>query len=144
MKKEKQTNCVCFCCGKPIHRVESQIKKSTNQYCSYSCLGKRDKTGSNNPRWNGGRIKKGNGRVAVYAPNHPDAVLYGGTHILEYRLIAEKKLGRRLLRNEIVHHKDGNAGNNEFSNLEIMTQKEHARLHVNRDKKTGQFKKGGL
>lgn len=38
-------------------------------------------------------------------------------------------LGRELARDEIVHHKDGDGLNNDPSNLEVMTQAEHRRLH---------------
>ena len=50
-----------------------------------------------------------------------------GKHI--HRVIAEEMLGRKLLSNEIVHHIDGNSQNNDPSNLQVMTQSEHCRLH---------------
>lgn len=82
--------------------------------------------------WRGGRMHLGGGRIAVYAPWHPQANLggNGGTHILEYRLIAEKLVGRRLKPNEIVHHKNGDVTDNRLSNLAVMTQSEHAREHA--------------
>ncbi len=46
------------------------------------------------------------------------------------KYIMEVHLGRSLNDNEIVHHKDRNPSNNELSNLEILTQSEHARLHA--------------
>lgn len=47
----------------------------------------------------------------------------------EHRVVAEQKLGRQLLHGEIVHHLDGNKHNNVPSNLEVMTQADHLRLH---------------
>jgi hypothetical protein len=48
----------------------------------------------------------------------------------EHRVVMEKHLGRKLNRCEIVHHIDGNKHNNYISNLELMTQAEHARIHM--------------
>jgi len=42
----------------------------------------------------------------------------------------EAHIGRRLKKNEIVHHKDGNRANNQIGNLELMTRSEHARHHA--------------
>lgn len=41
----------------------------------------------------------------------------------------EQVLGRRLKRNEIVHHKDEDGLNNAPKNLEVMLQRDHRRLH---------------
>lgn len=47
----------------------------------------------------------------------------------EHRAVAEKMLGRKLFKGEIVHHKDGNKHNNSPENLEIMTQSQHIKEH---------------
>lgn len=49
---------------------------------------------------------------------------------LLHRHVMEQHLGRELLEEEQVHHKDGNKINNDIKNLEIMTCAEHARLHA--------------
>ena len=46
-----------------------------------------------------------------------------------HRHIMEEHLGRELSRNEVVHHIDGNAFNNDLSNLMLLTRAEHAELH---------------
>lgn len=45
------------------------------------------------------------------------------------KFLMEKHIGRFLLENETIHHKDGNPKNNNVSNLEIKLKKEHSRLH---------------
>ena len=46
-----------------------------------------------------------------------------------HRHLMEEKLGRKLNKSEVVHHKDGNCLNNDINNLELLTRSEHARLH---------------
>ena len=50
----------CAACGKSLLKTKSQLNRTPNPFCSRKCLlgtiGKRDKTGVNNPFWNGGKI----------------------------------------------------------------------------------------
>lgn len=48
----------------------------------------------------------------------------------EHRFVMEKHIGRKLNKNEIVHHIDGNKSNNNINNLQIMSKKEHRILHL--------------
>ena len=47
-----------------------------------------------------------------------------------HRVIAEMLLKRKLVPGEIVHHKNGDKLDNCPENLEVMTQSEHASLHI--------------
>lgn len=53
----------------------------------------------------------------------------GKTVRLHYYLAENYIVKRKLLRNELVHHKDQNSLNNEFSNLQVLTRAEHIRIH---------------
>ena len=44
---------------------------------------------------------------------------------MDYRKIMEKHLGRKLSKDEVIHHKDGDCRNNSVDNLEITNRKEH-------------------
>jgi hypothetical protein len=94
------------------------------------------RTGKNNPKWRGGVIYD-HGRKLVYTPNHPKPD-HSGIYCYEYRLIMEKKLGRYLLGNEIVHHINGDDTDNRIENLAVMTQSNHIAIHRRR----GDMKRG--
>lgn len=89
---------------------------------------KRDQTGSKNSFWNGGKTQDEFGYVMVQCKEHPRASKCGG-YVPEHILIAEKKIGRYLTENEVVHHINGRKWDNKPENLSVMTKSEHSKLH---------------
>jgi transposase len=75
------------------------------------------------------RILHSDGRWFIKAPKGYKGKVYRSGYILEYRYVMEKKLGRYLSNEEIVHHKDGNKMNNHPDNLEVFTRSTHAKYH---------------
>lgn len=73
--------------------------------------------GERNGSWKGGRHTDKDGYVWVYCPDHPHRAR--GNYVQEHRLVAERVLGRYLLPEEVVHHKDDDHGNNEPDNLVV-------------------------
>jgi len=88
-----------------------------------------DKSGANNPKWRGGKSKMPDGRVLIFAPNHP---FHGvaGKYVLRYRLVMESVLGRYLKPDEVVHHKNGIPWDDRPENLEVTNQASHAAEHI--------------
>src|SRR4051812_48400969 len=60
--------------------------------------------GSRNVAWKGGRTTDKSGYSLVLSPGHPMVDSHG--YVREHRLVAEKHLGRYLLLEEVVHHKN--------------------------------------
>lgn len=48
----------------------------------------------------------------------------------KHRHVVEQHLGRRLRRNETVHHKDGEPHRCDIDNLEVMSAKKHRQHHA--------------
>lgn len=91
-------------------------------------VGKEEKPSSGNHKTYNGK--------KVYTTRSGYEYIYNkqGQPVYVHRIQAMKMLGRYLKDNEVVHHKDEDPSNNEFSNLEIMTRKQHYRHHTRQPK----------
>jgi hypothetical protein len=101
-------------------------------------------------KWNLGR--KGSerqrevARAGFLGSNNPKWVPIGSTHLTgdrqyvmmkvaegqwrkQHVVFMERKIGRRLEKNEVVHHINGNKHDNRIENLQLMTNREHGLLH---------------
>jgi hypothetical protein len=91
-------------------------------------VSERNQLRERNSNWRGGRSIASTGYILVrVGTDHHLADVRG--YAYEHRLVAEQKLGRRLLPGEIPHHIDGNKANNDPDNLEIVASAAEHRLH---------------
>ena len=80
------------------------------------------------PAWKGGRITTPHGYVRLYLPDHPRVNSSG--YVYEHIVVVEHKLRRVLLPGEVVHHIDGDRGNNHPDNLVVFPNNAaHLRFH---------------
>ena len=134
----------CERCGESFKRIITPSARKNQRhrglYCSRACSNRANakklskaRMGKGNPGygkrpWNykGGTLTKSGSRNVFYKE-----ITVDGKRYKEHRYIMEKKLGRKLKDNEVVHHIDGNGLNNDLSNLELMGKSEHSKTHAN-------------
>lgn len=114
----------CKLCG-IVFKSSSGISRN-KIFCSRLCRSKYNR-GNKNTNYKGGKIKRGK-YWAVKTYDHPSAPSDG--YIREHRLIMEKYIGRYLLKEEVIHHINGNTLDNRIENLQLFSSdKEHATFH---------------
>lgn len=101
-----------------IYHKASRLKLSK----SAEATGKnrsKELCGSKNPMWKGG----------TYLHEGYRNVWVNGKYRKEHDLVMEKKIGRKLTKDEVVHHINGNKLDNRIENLELMTKSTHISYH---------------
>ena len=84
------------------------------------------KVGNKNPNWKGGKYISSGGYIYIKIG---ESKFNRSEYIFEHRLVMEKKLGRKLRKNEIVHHINEIKTDNRIENLELTHPKEHNIKH---------------
>ena len=82
-----------------------------------------------NYNWRGGRTKHHAGYVMVRVPGHPRART-GDVYVFEHILVMEEILGRNLLAEETVHHRNGVRDDNRPENLELWVKPQPPGIRV--------------
>jgi endogenous inhibitor of DNA gyrase (YacG/DUF329 family) len=111
----KKYKSICIACGKEWLGV-AKLRK----FCSQKCVSHW----SFNGRWKGGKYINKQGYALIRTKSQSN-----NTYVLEHVLMIEKKLGRKLKEDEVVHHKNHNKQDNRIENLEVMSNSKHSKKH---------------
>lgn len=119
----------CQHCKVTFFAQYRKIKIGGGKFCSNKC---QITVREPNAKHINGKLINENGYVIVKVKN---VKRMKSGYSYEHRVVAEAKLGRPLMKGEIVHHIDGNKLNNHPDNLLIMNQGDHIRLHFEQRRK---------
>lgn len=111
------------------------MRGSRQKYCSRKCASDARKIFLDIPSCIEGasrKLDKNIGYIRLYVPMHPEANTWG--YVYEHRIVAENMIKRRLLPNEVVHHKNGKRWDNREENLEVMDKRVHSSLPRRKEK----------
>jgi hypothetical protein len=96
----------------------SSLLRGESRSCG--CISKEG--GDHAPGWKGGRYITRQGYAVIYSSIRK--------YVLQHRLVMEKQLGRTLLPDEVVHHKNGDRQDNRIENLELWSKSHPAGQRV--------------
>ena len=111
--------------GIDIMKMEISMPKGLLGFQKGNTLGRKFESGKRHWNWKGGYkyYHSGNGRTKYRR------IKINNKYIAEHRYVMGQSIGRKLKRNEIVHHLNGNGLNNRIENLEIISQIKHNKIH---------------
>lgn len=113
---------VCLHCGRERELARSQAARREGRYCDRGCK-------EAFARGEGAGKQRADGYVLARRDN--------GTWDLAHCVAMERVLGRRLRREEDVRHRDGDRGNNEPGNLELVVPLAPASTRARRQRRSG-------
>lgn len=102
-RKATRPDCICEYCGVLFRPVNN----FSQRFCSRICF----RAAGN------GQLRR-DGYIDIYNKEHSDRP---SGYILQHRLVMEKYLGRKLEKQETVHHINGNRADNRIENLQLRS-----------------------
>lgn len=117
IQHEKHVYSECSYCKNKIYELASRKIKKKHSFCKNICRIKYFKINPPNIR-NGFWIENGYRVISIK-----------GKPIKEHINVMQNYIGRKLKKNEVVHHINHNRKDNKIENLRLMTRSDHQSLH---------------
>lgn len=121
----------CIACGRTITRRPNHSNQDWDRrkFCSHECRYRGPKAVA--------RVISGERKLQKRRPHEPGYwMLFCPWHpsssngwVFEHRILAERRAGRLLRRDEHVHHINEDPLDNRLENLEVLSPREHHRRH---------------
>lgn len=130
LAKRQRIQRTCGHCGKPIEVHPYEARDQKNSFCSKACCNEWQRQtspqmGENSHNYIDGPRLSSAGYVMIYQADGPK----NHRRRFEHVLVAEAALGRKLKRDEVVHHINLNKADNRNCNLLICSNAYHRWLH---------------
>lgn len=161
IRKRSDVEFTCIVCGKKFFckSYDNRLREGKEiKYCSHDCAGIATRTGKEvECLYCGNKFYSTRAKfccrkcVCEYRKMHSEHLPYEENGYLsvyvdgynkknnakQHRLVMETYLGRRLDKDEVVHHINGDTKDNRIENLVVMSRGDHSRLHREIEKENG-------
>lgn len=111
----------CEHCGTEFEKPNCYLKKTKHHFCCHKCSSEW-RVGERHHYWKGGHSVNCDGYVYRWTKKDRGKI--------EHRLVYEKFIGRKLIKGETVHHKNGIKTDNRIENLELWSKAQPAGQRV--------------
>jgi hypothetical protein len=101
-------------------------RQETAKYCSRKCTSIANPENTKKARAASPVMK----RAGLTEKRKYVVINVAGKQVREHRFIMEQHLGRKLTKNEHVHHINGNPQDNRLENLQVLSNSEHQKLEL--------------
>lgn len=127
---------ICSNCKKEFDTYACYDNRNRkHRFCCKKCEAEFRNYKNTREKWCGGHIGKTTGYLYIRID---------GKDVGEHILVMEKAIGRRLKKDEVVHHINGIKTDNRIENLQLMANSEHVSMHGHMRKNNNACKKCGM